>query len=61
MQKGKEMIMGCFDENPDDEYENAPCGLCGGEVRLNEEKTWWECKECDFKIAAMNAADKEKR
>ena len=27
--------MGCFDENPDDAYENAPCDLCGGEVRLN--------------------------
>ena len=59
MQKGKGMIMGCFDENPDDGYENAPCDLCGGEVRLNEGKTWWECKECNFKIAAMNAADKE--
>ena len=51
--KGGMREMGCFDEVSADEYENAACDMCGAEVRLNDDKTWWECTECDFKIAAI--------
>lgn len=52
--------MGCFDEVPADEYENAPCDLCGAEVRLNDDRTWWECTKCDFMVAAQHLIFKGK-
>ena len=37
-----------FDQDPADEYENYQCDVCGGEIRLNGDKSLWECNRCDF-------------
>lgn len=37
-----------FDQNPADDYEHYQCSVCGGSIRLNEEKTMWECDTCDL-------------
>ena len=37
-----------FDQDPSDEYENYQCEVCGGEIRLNGDKSLWECNRCNF-------------
>ena len=37
-----------FDQDPADQYENYQCEQCGGEIRLNGDKSLWECNGCDF-------------
>lgn len=37
-----------FDQDPADDYEHFQCQVCGGSIRLNKEKTMWECDTCDL-------------
>ena len=42
--------MARFDEDTDDDYEHFSCDNCHyGSVRLNDDKTAWECNSCTFK------------
>lgn len=36
-----------FENIPEDRSESFPCE-CGGDIRLNDKKTLWECDTCDF-------------
>lgn len=53
--------MARFDEDPNDDYEHAPCPDCdNGNVKLNESKTYWECDVCDFKTPNTKQRGKTK-
>ena len=39
-----------FDSDPKDDYEHYQCEVCSGSIKLNENKTMWECDTCDFQM-----------
>ena len=39
-----------FDQDPADDYEHCQCERCGGSIRLNGDKSLWECDTCDFQV-----------
>ena len=41
-----------FDQDPADEYEFYQCEVCGGNIKLNEDETKWECDTCDLQYQA---------